>query len=197
MTCNRVIVQTTRFLLFTVVVLGLSTASAEATILTMVHQGTGFGSLNGVNFPSSAFSITSIADTLNRESLTNGWSLSHTSSMISITGVATCQVVTPTRTYVNFGSASVGYSRFPSSGQDLFIGPSNAALGTWDMLSPIGPFVGDGHLIQWADPQVVTSCGVLVMGGDSIATFTATPEPTTLAMLGFGMAGILLCRKSS
>jgi hypothetical protein len=155
--------------------LALSGAAALGDDLTIVHEGTGSGTLGGTPFGSSSFVITSIADTNNRVSLGFGWYIDHTTSKIAISGVGEVDVLSQTRTFVNNSGNIVGYSRGGGGGLDLFNGPVNPAFGAWDMSTEIGPIVGNGSLLQWQSGDINTSGGVLIFNnGGSQTTFTAS-----------------------
>ena len=98
-------------------------------------------------------------------------------------------VLTGTRTFVNSGGGIVGFSRTrENGGADLFNGPAALGFVAWEMLDPIGPMTGEGSLLQWGrEPQINTTAGILLFDvGPSPATFTAIPEPSTLAILAIG-----------
>ncbi len=159
---------------------------ANADVLSLMHWGTGSGTLNGVPFPPSPFLITDTVDTANRQGFTGGWFIDDSTASIEITGVGTFQIQTPTRTFVSNTGQLVGFSRAGVNGNDLFNGPVNPAFSTWDMLGPIGPFSGTGGLLQWSlNPQIQTSGGILIFD-DRVtdARFQALPEPAALALAG-------------
>lgn len=165
---------------------------ASASVLMLQHAGSGSGTLAGQPFALSDFVITAYADTNNRQPLAGGWSIDHTSASISIADLGTYNFLSGTRTFVNF--SLVGFSRAGADGNDLFNGPANAAFGSWDMLSPIGPISGPGGLLQWSlAPQIDTSGGVLIFNDAAVAnaTFTASiPEPATMGLLATSLLGL-------
>ncbi len=148
-------------------------AGAMAEPITFVHTGTGSGTLNGAPFGPAAFTITSEADTLNRQTIfTNVYYIDHDTSEIRIDGLGTFQFVSATRTFIN--GQLVGFSRGGINGLDLFNGPNSAVLAGWDMLSAVGPAAGTGGLLQWTSGDVITSGGTLIFNnGQSAATFEA------------------------
>ena len=177
-------------------------AEASEPIMQFTFTGSGSGSLGGTNFPTSNFVITSIADTANREKKSDVWSIDHTSSSISIAGLGDFSILTGTRTFVNCGSKQVGFSRAGLGGYDLYSNLNNTAFGTWDMLTPIGPFSGSMNLKQWSSylPLIDTTGGILIFNnGSCIGTFQATvvPEPATLSLLAAGLGAIWLKRRRS
>lgn len=180
-----------------VALLVLTTAEAPADILTFTHTGTGSGALGGAPFPQSDFVITAFADTVNRQSLPGGegWSIDHLSASISIDGLGSLGILTPTRHFVANDLRLVGFSR--AEGGDLFNGPTHAEFGTWDMLGPIGLISGSGELFQWTfTPQINTTGGILIFNnGFSDATFTAVPEPASLAIFVVGGMALIVRRR--
>ena len=187
-----------------IALLVLTPAEAPAEMMTFVHAGAGSGTFDGTPFPASDFVITATGETDDRYAFYDGdgWWINHTSASIWIDGVGEFEFLTGTRTFVNNSTEYVGFSRakYPGEpgGADLFDGPHDAAFADWDMLSPIGPISGDGTLMQWQlSPQIVTAGGILFFPhhSDVYTTFTAIPEPTTLAIFAFGGIGLVLRRR--
>ena len=189
------------------VVVLFSASSAMVVVaapITFIQTGTGSGMLNFAPFATSSFIITSQGDTDNRLSFDVGWSITHSSSSIVITGgLGTFDILTRTQTAVNNDIDSVVYGTAVSSryliDRALFLGPVDAAFSTWDTLWPIGPISGTGRLLQWNQspvwPAINTTGGFLVFDdGYTNAVFTAIPEPATILLLSLGA---LLLRKHS
>lgn len=183
-------------MLFTMI--GL-TCTAQGAIITMIHSGAGSGSIDGNSFDSS-FTITAVGNTDNRVTLgTDAYSIQHISAEITIGGMGTFDFVSATRT---FSAAGVG---FGSNDADLFSGPSDSLLDTWDMLSSIGPVSGVAALLQWTLFDVETSGGILVFDDlQTTGTFEAivegdgggsqVPEPASLAAWGMSALACLAWR---
>ncbi|MBX9854650.1 MAG: PEP-CTERM sorting domain-containing protein [Gemmatimonadaceae bacterium] len=182
-----------------VVLAALIPVTASAQLITFTHLGgSGSGSLAGNNFFNKAFTITATADLANRTSFTGGYSLVHDAATINIADVGTFTFTTLTRTFVNNAFWAAGFSR--ASGTDLFNMNSNAAFGSWDMTTSLGPIAGTGYLIQWMFGDIQTSGGILNMNDASPveASFSAAvrqtpvPEPAAVGLLLAGGALLLL-----
>jgi hypothetical protein len=170
------------------------TPAASAAVITFTQAGVGSGTLNGVPFPASSFVIWSVGDTANVGWFEDGWYLDHNSSSITIAGLGTVGLVSPTETFVNNTNQIVGYTRADTY-YDLYDGPTNPAFASWDMLTPIGPIYGTAQLLQWATFPVVTTGGVLVFNDGAAPTvFTAViPEPASF--VACGLASLLARRR--
>ena len=172
------------------------TAFADPILIT--HTGTGSGSLAGNPFTTTAFTISGVGDTTNRIISGAGYYIDLTSATIEIVGVGNLTFVTGTRVFVNNNVGLVGFAR--SGGSDLLDGPSSSAFLSWDMLTSIGPISGNGTLLQWSFPAVITDQGTLRFDNGSTATTfqaTVTPEPGSLVLLGTGLGalGIVLRKR--
>ncbi len=185
------------------------TSSAFAAPIKFIHTGIGSGSIGGTAFTEAAFTITSLGDTDNRSSGAAGvFALVHDTSSIDIDGVGTFALTSDTRTFVSNTLELVGYAQAVADFGDLIDGPNDAALSSWDMLSPIGPLAGTGEILQWGGPVVDDIPFVVTDGGNLVfadaasvnVTFQAiiVPEPVTCSLLLVGMTamGILRRRKA-
>lgn len=172
-----------------------ATSVALAAPIEFEHLGSGSGTIDGVAF-SATFAITAVGNTNDRQDLGFAFFIDHTSAEINIDGVGLFSFVSGTRTFVNNSAHSVGFSRAGFGGADLFNGPTNAAFGSWDMLSSIGPISGGGELLQWGIEDVVTSGGILFFDDfftDVRFTATVVPAPASLTLLS--ITGIALTRR--
>ena len=173
-----------------------SASAANANLITFIHSGSGTGRIGEIAFEDASFTLTSTADTDDRQSFGAGYFINHFLAVIDIDGVGLFTFVTGTRTFINDDSDIVGFSR--TSGADLFNGPVNGAFDGWDMTTSIGPIFGSGFLLQWLLSDVVTDGGILVFtSGESDASFQAivheVPTPATLSLMA--LAGLLMLRR--
>lgn len=177
---------------------------ARAALITFTDEGSGSGSLNGISFNNTNFTIIGTGDTSNRESFSGqGFFIDNDSASIEINGVGNFTFTTPTRVFVNNFYSTVGFSRATQTGLDLYNGPSNSVFNSWDMLSSIGPISGSTQLLQWSSKSINTDSGILIFNDESTtgvftATIAAVPEPQTI--LGAATAllfGSALKRKRS
>ncbi len=181
-------------LMVVVGLLGIMPAGASAVVMTFTYTGNGSGTLGGVPFPASDFIITGMGDTATRRSLGVGWGITHSSASIQIAGLGQLGFISGTGTWLNTNRGTVNLGRSPVGG-DLFDSVSHAPLSTWDMLGPIGPITGQASLMQWSStPLMNTTGGILIFNnGSCTETFTAIPEPATLALLC--AAGVMATRR--
>lgn len=97
--------------------------------------------------------------------------IDHLFSRIDIQGIGTFNIVSRTRTFVNYDVGIVGYASNSSiPGQDLYDGPENSGFRTWHMLTSIGPVEGYAKHFQWGGKDVQTDAGVLFFDGDYLPT---------------------------
>jgi hypothetical protein len=188
-TPNPTLVSTALVAMFILITI----ANVTAAPIQFIHTGNGSGSIGAINFSNADFTLISNADTKDRVSFGNTFSLDHDSTSINISGIGSFQMQTGTRTFVAHDFSVVGFSRKGISSSDLFDGPFHAAFRTWNMLGAIGPVTGVGQLIQWDSQSIVTNAGVLRFNnGNSISTFQAivVPEPSTLALATLSCAGL-------
>ncbi len=157
-------------------------STAPAQTLYVTHEGVGSGTLNGVAFASTPFTIhCDFGINTVQSPLPGVLTVDHSSASIDISGVGTFNFVTPTGTFNNQNVLPVvGFGR-ANAGADLFNGPFDSVFATWDLASPIGPVVGTANILQWGSGHgdIVTSGGVLVLdnANNVPCTFTASFSP--------------------
>jgi len=172
----------------------VSAGATWAGPIEFVYTGVGSGTLNGVPFAASNFTITEFADTSNRQSCTFGLCtfIDDASATITISGLGSFDFLTPTRTIVSGGVVFLAHAgEFGPNLYDLV--PDPPALDNYMLDASIGPLFAFGLLNQWtALPLVDTTGGILIfddtIGQDSPGSFQAilVPEPQPFALLAGG-----------
>ncbi len=186
-----------------------SAAGLFANQLTITYSSTDSGTIGGTPFTNAAFTITEHLDTANRQAFNQGGSTGFTiadqSASISIAGVGTFSVLTPTGSFVNntFGSAGFSTEGTGINGHDLVV-LGNSAFATWDMTTSLGPLTDqnfDAVIQQWSLTPFQTSGGTLVLESQEqvftanapTVTFqaVATPEPNFTMLTGVCLIGLV------
>lgn len=172
---------------------------AQAQTITCKLTGIGSGTLNGVEFWSEDFTITTVGDISTRTVLINNgiYFIDNTVTSIEFKSLDFCTFATPTRTFCNAGNGAVGLSRGSGSCSDLFDIFDIPGAQNWNMLISFGPANAvRGQLTQWNPVfgPINTSRGVLEFK-DSInipSTFAAqvVPEPCSIFAILTGVAGL-------
>ena len=149
----------------------MSIASASrATEIEFIETGSGSGSIGGVAFQTSNFTVTSTADIANRASFllegNSGFNLINDSTSIDISGIGTINFLTPTTEFVNNTVHGAGFLAGPSS-LDLYHSPIDLSFASWNLISSIGPINGTGALLQWSENPVSTNDGILVFDNNA------------------------------
>jgi hypothetical protein len=184
--------------------------SAFASPITYVFTGVDSGSLNGTSFSSSAFTVTAHADTSNVISCCSGnFSVVTDSVEVSIENVGDVTLTTPTQMWWGDGAALGGlgaYTGNPANPIGLNLINVYDFSESYDLVSNFGPIVPDlGSLEQWTRAGVQSSGGALLFDDtatntQAVASFQAfvgssTPEPASLILIGFGLAGLAAIRR--
>jgi hypothetical protein len=174
-------------------------ASVQSSTITSTFLGRGSGTLAGVAFGPSDFTITAVGDTSNRVSLAHGYCIGSDTASITIASLGTYTFTTPTMVWDNFAATGVGFAR--GNGVDLMqVGP-DPVFASWGMLTCVGPVsVGTGRLLQWSGTvreyggDVVTSGGALFFTSATniAATYSATvvPEPYSVLAIAINLGGM-------
>ena len=107
---------------------------------------TGSGSLGGITFVNAAITFTQTADTNNVVRASMGTSVFYSvqalTSTVAVAGIGTTSFTAPTFTasQTNFGLGTAG------AGGPSLINVSNAAAGSYDLRTSIGPLTGAANL---------------------------------------------------
>lgn len=171
-------------------------ASLRAQSITFTFAGAGgSGTLDGVAFSNKAVTLSGVGSVFDRQSMSNGFFVEHTTATVNIEDVGSFTFLTATRTFIASLSGIVGFSR--ESGADLFNGLLDPTGTPWDMTTSLGPVAYTGNFLQWGLSDVVTTGGVLFLqSAPTAATFEAVvqpvPEPPFMLLLFAGVGGVLL-----
>jgi hypothetical protein len=171
----------------------------EAAPITFLFEGTASGVAGGTPFSQATFVITANANTVNVVQSGALFSLDSSAATIAIAGIGTGTFTSPpgTRVFDFQDNNTLGFSRVGIDGPDLmdFADPAFATYGLTTSLGPL--LVGDPFFLDFSD--VPTSLGNVTFDVDGVTdvTFTATaggagavPEPSTLLLLGAGVAAL-------
>jgi hypothetical protein len=190
-------------------------AVVEAGPIVYVESGTASGMIGGSSFTNALVRVTASGDTVNVVSLIDG-SLTYYANLSSLTtvtiaGIGTATVTDPNAIYSIPTPVDIdpknGFPVLPyvvigtldsPPGLDSFTGigaqGDNALLG-YDLTTAIGPITGSPGGVGYPTFLFVhTTLGNLSFSGNisptAEGTFTATlvPEPTSLLLLGSGLA---------
>ncbi len=174
--------------------------TAHAEGITYTFDATGSGSLGGVAFANAAFTITVTADTLAIINCGgNVFSVDSLSADISITGFDTATILTSTRLFDNNGASVLGFSQGSCAGFD-YLDISNAAFGTYNLATTIGPIFDPSPFAVGQFHDVPTTGGILTVSSAQNVTFNASTacgggEPIPQASASFsadpGLRGIV------
>jgi hypothetical protein len=176
--------------------------------ITFTFSGSDSGSLAGVAFATTAFTITAIGDTsdlvANPPLCGCSSSLVDMAASISISGVGAFDFITPSQVWISNTGDDGGFGRYsgmPTApvGTNLVTIGSILSFNGWNENSSLGPVTSTVQTVsQWSSPPVVTTGGTLVLNNDSTSpiTFQATTstsqtgEPSSLALMMMAAAAI-------
>jgi len=200
------------------VLTGISTA-AYADPITFQFSGTASGTIGGTNFSNALVTLNGTGNTNNIVSIFGFAFAAPITTTVTIQGVGTATITDPTEILSSVIPVSIGGNLLPfvilgrvdaPPALDSLTGigaiGSNAVLG-YNLATSIGPITaspgGIGFIVPCgvpgSDPCLSTSLGTLSftsnIGNTSQGTFTATlqpvPEPTSLFLLGSGVAALV------
>ena len=160
-----------------------------ATPINYREQVFASGLLGSTAFSNALVTISAYGDT-GGMSGAGGLYTNFVSADLTIAGVGATSFTDAVYVFDNQGAIAAGVADSTRGGSilDTF----DASFGTYDLTTSIGPITGTSYIRP--DLSFNTQAGLFTIGsaGDSTFTaeFTATPEPTTLALFGLGVAGL-------
>lgn len=173
---------------------------AHAVLLTFTETATVSGSLNGVAFTNQVLTLTGTGDSANNFDEFGVTVTLLTGGSFTLSGGGAGTFNAGLRAFANNVNSGAGISEATGFNFDI-MDTASAALASYDMNSAIGPVTGDA-VTNFGNP-FATSAGNLIINSilNETSTFQATlaespiPEPATMALLGFGLAGLAAMRR--
>lgn len=175
----------------------LSAADAATVIYTI--SGTGTGSLNGTSFTDQAYSIMLTGDTANVASCgTFCQDLGPlTQAVVTINGFAPVTLTLDTRIGIARDANVVFFGQDPAGSPDyLDFFLTDAQESAFNFLAGYGPVTGTGVFALDQFLNIASSGGALTLSQSTNVQFStaagagAVPEPSTWAMMLFGLGAI-------
>lgn len=182
--------------LFLAAAVAFSCASARAEPITYTFSGTGSGTLMGSPFTGSSFVVTAIADTANISSAPSLDSVRASSVTISFNGGTVYTITNPNPLYVYDVQSSnmLAIGTTPYSMTMLF-GETSTAFHTYDLSTSLtatnGAPVTNGTFDSFTLNGGPGTVSFTTVNNPVSFTATAVPEPTSLAMLGMSVVGLI------
>jgi hypothetical protein len=170
-------------------VLVLTGVAAHAETLTYTESAVVSGSLDGTAFRDALVTLTATGDSADVTG--SGIYTIVLPTELTIAGVGSTMFTDSIQFVSNTGGALGGVGDNTNDAAVLFT--DNAAFSTYNLQTAIGPLTGapvfnDGETFNTADGEFdITSSGDSTF--EAVAATAATPEPSSLALLGTGLLG--------
>ncbi len=166
--------------------------AAHAAPITYTVTDTASGTVGASTFTNKAIAVSFTGDTVNVTGGPGFYTNSVGTATVMIAGLGTYTFTEPVYSFDNQAAVAAGASASMGSILDTF----NAAFATYDLTTALGPV--SGGVFYRSDLSYATTGGLFnIASAGEVSTFTATlgspapvPEPSTLALLGTGLAGL-------
>jgi len=175
----------------------LAGGAANSAPITYTESATISGSLDGAAFSDALITITGTSDTTTV--FNDGLFRNDVTASFLISGTGSGNFTDVIQVFANQGKIAAGFDDF-TLGQSSILDTFNAAFGSYDLTTAIGPLVGSPFINSGF--AFGTSAGDLIITASSDSTFTAVvsnvanvPEPASLMLVSGGLMGIVFGRR--